>query len=74
MLNQPVLVLPSFWMSSAALRPQTLQNVAVETPVNRFAWRKKLPVKNPLKVKKKNCHHHLMFDFTSDMDRTGLIP
>jgi hypothetical protein len=56
MVNEPVLVLPLFWMFSVDLLLQMLQNLLVITLLNRLAWRNKFLKNNAFTVKKDHQH------------------
>jgi hypothetical protein len=58
-VNEPVLVTPSFQTFSVDLRPQTLQNLLVVMLVNCLAWRNMFLFSNAVIVKK---DHQLALD------------
>jgi hypothetical protein len=58
MVNEPVLVLPSFPMFLADLLPHTLQNFLVVMLDNHLAWSKKFLMNNALAVRK--VHQHVL--------------
>jgi len=56
MVNQPVVVLPSFQTFSADLVPETLHNLLVEMLVNNLAWINRRLLSSVLKVKRNHQH------------------
>lgn len=52
MVNQPFLIVLSFWAFSMDLLPQTLQNLPVAMQFNRLAWRNKFVMNSATAVKK----------------------